>query len=285
MSERALGPIHWLYGLSDYLEYVEEHDAKKFVDFIIKLSYADNPIFRLQETGSIHEFIFWLHKFTGHVEMLKLIQKYVKDGYDTNVLPDLFSRGQVQSKIWLATELANITKNVGNVIILGGWFGQLVEYIERKEILSNKIRIVDLDRISCTTSDNVFNNSRINEWRVKAVNCDLNDLVLDNKGYELWVENFKNEDSPFLEKFLPDLIINTSAEHMTDDWFFKIKFKKPRSNPIVVIQSNNLFDIPDHINCVNSIGHMVKKFPMSEILYSGEIELKGYKRFMLIGRV
>jgi len=84
---------------------------------------------------------------------------------------------------------------------------------------------------------------------------------------------------------MPDLIINTSAEHMTEEWFHQLRFKEVESNPIVVVQSNNLFDIDDHINCVYSVEHMRKKFPMKEVLYEGELQLKGYKRVMLIGRV
>jgi hypothetical protein len=53
----------------------------------------------------------------------------------------------------------------------------------------------------------------------------------------------------------------------------------------VAIQSNNLFDIPEHVNCVHSVDHMMKKFPMREVLFAGELQLKGYKRVMLIGRV
>lgn len=113
--------------------------------------------------------------------------------------------------------------------------------------------------------------------------ADINNLTLHKNGYEWNVVNFK-EDSMYSEKFLPDLIINTSAEHMTEEWYNQIRFKEMASNPIVAIQSNNLFDIPEHINCVHSVDHMKKKFPMREILFEGELQLKGYKRVMLIGR-
>jgi hypothetical protein len=83
---------------------------------------------------------------------------------------------------------------------------------------------------------------------------------------------------------LPNLIINTSAEHMTEEWFHQIRFKEMESNPIVAIQSNNMFDGEGHINCVYSADHMKKKFPMKEVLYEGELQLKGYKRVMIIGR-
>ena len=71
---------------------------------------------------------------------------------------------------------------------------------------------------------------------------------------------------------------------MTEEWFHQIRFKELESNPIVAIQSNNMFDGEGHINCVHSADHMKKKFPMKEVLYEGELQLKGYKRVMIIGR-
>ena len=66
---------------------------------------------------------------------------------------------------------------------------------------------------------------------------------------------------------------------MNEEWFYKIK-----TNSVIAIQSNNLFDIPEHINCVTSIDSMKKKFKLKEIFYEGEKDLWGYKRFMLIGK-
>ena len=113
--------------------------------------------------------------------------------------------------------------------------------------------------------------------------ADINDLTLHKNGYEWRVENFK-ESTSYAEKFLPDLIINTSAEHMTEEWFHQLRFKQLEGDPIVAIQSNNLFDLAEHVNCVHSVDHMQKKFPMREVLFAGELQLKGYKRVMLIGR-
>jgi hypothetical protein len=71
---------------------------------------------------------------------------------------------------------------------------------------------------------------------------------------------------------------------MTEEWFHQIRFKQLESAPIIAIQSNNMFDGEGHINCVYSADHMKKKFPMKEVLYEGELQLKGYKRVMIIGR-
>jgi len=129
----------------------------------------------------------------------------------------------------------------------------------------------------------VFNLSNLENYKVKSILADINNLILHKNGYEWEVKNFK-DDTAFLEKFTPNLIINTSAEHMTEEWYNQIRFKGLESDPIVAIQSNNMFEVTEHINCVYSIDHMKKKFPMREILFEGELQLKGYKRVMLIGR-
>jgi len=152
-----------------------------------------------------------------------------------------------------------------------------------KKLTYSKMRFVDMDRLSCEIGDSVFNLYDLENYKVKSACADINNMTLHKNGYELDLENFTN-GKVLKEKFLPDLIINTSAEHMDDTWFNQIRFKEFENNPIVAIQSNNLFDIPEHINCVHGIDHMKKKFPMKEILFEGELQLKGYKRVMLIGR-
>lgn len=282
MSESSLGAVHWLHGLEDYFEFAKDEESKKYVEFILKLIYADSPVIGTTETGSMEEFVYTLRKFSS-APILNTLYKYYREGYDPIPLQDAFSRGQVQSKIWLATELSKVKKEFEMIYLLGGWYGQLLNYISIAGISYNKARSIDIDSTACEISDKVFNLEHINEYKVKSVELDLDDLEWFKDGAKYPVKNFTH-GKIFHEVTMPDLVINTSSEHMTDDWFFKIKFKEYSPEPLVVVQSNNLFDIPEHINCVHSIDHMKRKFPMQEIFYEGEIQLTGYKRFMLIGR-
>ena len=79
---------------------------------------------------------------------------------------------------------------------------------------------------------------------------------------------------------MPDTIINTSCEHIANfiEWYNKIP-----NGTLVVLQSNNYFEIKEHVNCVNNINEFIKIAPMSTLLYNGELELEKYTRFMLIG--
>jgi len=76
-----------------------------------------------------------------------------------------------------------------------------------------------------------------------------------------------------------DTVINTSCEHVENfsNWYDKV----PQGR-LVVLQSNNYFEHDEHINCVDSLEEFKKQCPM-DIVFSGELELPLYKRFMLIG--
>ena len=73
-----------------------------------------------------------------------------------------------------------------------------------------------------------------------------------------------------------DLIINTSAEHMSDDWF-----KQLTTTQLIAIQSNNL-NIEDHINVCHSLVDFKDKYPMN-FEYLDQMEFPSYIRYMAIG--
>jgi hypothetical protein len=281
--EAGLGAIHWLHGLEDYFESTGDEDSNQFVKFLLKLLYADNPTITTTDTSSMEEFVYTLRKF-AQSNILDLLYKYYREGYDPLQLQDAFSRGQVQSKIWLARELAKVKTDYNMVFVLAGWFGQITHYLDAADIVYEQARIVDIDPTACKISDKVFNASKIENYKVKSVEWDLADESwLSRTGCTYPIVNYTS-GKIITAKDSPDLIINTSAEHFSEDWYNKFASRPLVSNPLFVIQSNNLFEVPEHVNCVHSIDHMQKKFPMTELLYSGEIQLKGYKRFMLIGR-
>jgi hypothetical protein len=311
LMENNTNSVSWLHGLEDYFRFKKNNLIADMCADFLKVVYSENkaPTLRnvvcesLSKTPSNSD-VYNVLNFFAHSANLednmklkeissalavlfpeepifKIINKFYRQTqFD---LSDAFSRSQVKSKIWLVTELAKIQKEFDNVVILAGWHGQLIKYFD--EFTYNRIKNVELDPAACLISDDIVNLDLIQDYKVKAVHADINTLALTKKGYEFQIENFKNPDQKkFSERFSPNLIINTSAEHMGEEWFNTIRFKELESNPIVVIQSNNLFDIEEHVNCVHSIDHMKKKFPMREILYEGELQLQGYKRIMLIGR-
>ncbi len=77
-----------------------------------------------------------------------------------------------------------------------------------------------------------------------------------------------------------DTVINTSCEHIENfsKWYDLIPDGK-----LVVLQSNNFFDVEEHVNCVSNIKEFAEMTPMSNVLYEGELPLDKYTRYMRIG--
>ena len=311
-------PPSWLYGLQDYFDFTDDFIAKLFVDQLISVYFSDNKAnsvknlcladsgdpseklsrfnfyFKLLEDKPIDfvETISVMRKRLPDIKLLDIFHRYGRNGYDMNALADAFSRGQVKSKVWMSQELAKIQKDFSMIHVHAGWFGQSRLYFDASNIKYDKIRILETNPTAAEISDYVFNIDLIKDYRVKSGEARLPMIYDSNEikemnwvtrnGFEYEVKNYKKNTS-YVEKTNPDLIINTSAEHFNSSWYHKFSIRA-ECNPLYVIQSNNLFDIEEHYNCVHSVDEMLKKFPMEHVEYAGELELNGYKRFMLIGR-
>jgi hypothetical protein len=281
MTESLASIREVFFGLEEYLKFKNNDEQITFLRDFVRILDSDD-----RETAILEYCIKHLGKQDTQDKIFRGIADYKKK-VNGAAIYDLMSRSQIKSKIWLVEELENVRQSLSDpvykqVMIMAGWFGQ-IKTIYDKKLTYRKMRIVELDREACQTSDYIFNLAELENHKVKAVCADINQLILHKNGYEWTVENFR-DGTKYSEKFLPDLIINTSAEHMTEEWFYQLRFKQLEGDPIVAIQSNNLFDIPEHVNCVHSVNHMKKKFPMRKVLFAGELQLKGYKRVMLIGR-
>jgi hypothetical protein len=277
MSEKLNDIREIFFGLEEYLKFTANAEDALLTNEIGKV-FNELEV----KEALLAAYIRIINRKNPSDKIFRAIGNYIKENNSSEVMQDAMSRSQIRSKIWLVEELAKIQSHFNHVAIMAGWFGQLCAIYDKK-LTYKKIRIVELDKQACELSDYSFNLSNLENYKIKSVHADISKLTLYKNGYEWAVENFK-EHTKYNEKFLPDLIINTSAEHMTEEWFQQLRFKELESNPIVAIQSNNMFDGEGHVNCVHSIDHMKKKFPMKEILFEGELQLKGYKRVMLIGR-
>ena len=119
---------------------------------------------------------------------------------------------------------------------------------------------------------------------------------LEAQGTEYWVTN-DTVLSPSPRSFDTDLVINTSSEHMPhlkdilENKNYRTiksvkKLKTPRVPCVFAIQSNNMFHIDDHINCVDSEEELLDNCKFQRVLYKGTLGMpNGYKRFMVIGQL
>lgn len=193
---------------------------------------------------------------------------------------DAFTLGQLASKGWLLSELLKISpqKKPENLAILGCWIGTLVQPLKglvlntsdwATERLKSRIYGFDLDPAIIELSEQ-FNHRLVQDnWQYKGVVADVSLLECNNMVFETGGE---------LIEMKPDVVINTSCEHMDTEWFYTCD-----SDQLIIMQTNDSPQYEGHINTCQSESEMWEKYPMSNRLYSGTLRTPAYARFMQIG--
>ena len=191
---------------------------------------------------------------------------------------DALSWGQLKSKRWLVDQLAKCNVELRTVFILGGWYGTLASMLFNSSMVIHYIRSFDLDEKCQPIADKVNNTHVQNNWRFKAITDDMFNINYDAHTWSTWSAKNNRNSFPITDR--PDTIVNTSCEHIEnfDAWYNMIPKGK-----LVVLQSNNYFELPEHVNCVESLQAFEKQTPMQEVLSEGELELNKYTRYMRIG--
>jgi len=213
----------------------------------------------------------------------RFIDYFVVDHKTTLMLPDLgdfLSRGQVKSKIWLATELAKCVEgNLGNVVFYGGWYN-FVAYFLFSQFELNKIYSIDLDENVVIPSEALYQ-TEYKEGKFIPITYDVNKI--EWKEHNLIINEHTNKEHQYIPTQSPidekiNMVINTSCEHIEKftDWFNLIP-------AFVVLHTNDYFDNPQHSNCCKDIEEAKSKYPMQSIMYEGNLDTELYNRFMLIG--
>lgn len=185
---------------------------------------------------------------------------------------DAWSDGQVGSKLWLCQSLENHFSNLSNegitIWIYGSWYGTLAYMLLSRERLNiRKICCFDIDKKANEIAYKV-----LDHWRCQGVSIEI---------YDQDCQKLDGANSLY-QSSRPDLIINTSCEHMKDyDWWRNIP-----SGQLVALQSTDMKH-PTHINNVMCIQDFKDKTKMSKIMVESVKEFAyptlQFKRFMLIG--
>ena len=172
-----------------------------------------------------------------------------------------FWKGQLKSKVWLVEHLHNSHWRQENIVIFGGWNGVLSSLLFNSNIEINDIRSVDIDP-TCEDVANMVCKRQEIDGRFNAVTCDM---------------------CTYEYEYAPDLVINTSTEHITQEQYDNWLDRVPQGTAIA-IQNNNYVDIPDHIRCYNTLEEFEKTCGLSKVYTRDTLELPLYNRFLLIGR-
>jgi hypothetical protein len=190
-------------------------------------------------------------------------------------IQDLFSKGQIESKRWLVNELEKINMELGTVFICAGWYGSLATFLFESDVKLDKIRSFDIDE-SCAGIAETFNRLKtMDGWKFKASTLDI--LGMD---YPTTYTTYRSDGTGLELTEMPNTVINTSCEHIENfaEWYDKIL-----AGTLIILQTNNFFEIPEHVNCSIDLDDFSRVTPMKEVLYQGQLELSKYTRYMRIG--
>jgi hypothetical protein len=145
-----------------------------------------------------------------------------------------------------------------SIVIHGGWNGVLASLLFQTIIKIDKIVSIDIDPL-CEETANTMNKIEEIAGRFKAVTCNMIDYQ-----YE----------------FFPNIVINTSCEHISQHEY-DLWLKNIPKGSIIVLQSNN-YNITEHVRIANSLDEF-KKQSYINIFSASELDLPLYTRYMLIG--
>ena len=224
-------------------------------------------------------------------ELLLNIYSTIKEEPElTTTLLDSFSNNQLAAKTALINAInnLNILDRDSTVVIWGAWYGSVL--IPTLVDKVKKIVNIDLDNVPLQIAKNR--------------------LFADYDNIEYICDDiFKTYRDTYLDT---NLIINTSCEHMLPmkDWpWFRYSamatdtvypkgyaddkphrkkvYGEPKlsSNCYFAFQSNNMFGIEGHVNCVNSLQEFKEQMPeRAEVLFEEEVEDTRGTRYMLVGK-
>ncbi len=170
-----------------------------------------------------------------------------------------FTPDLVFSKLWLMRELAKIQPQVSTMYVLGSWYGNLALLLTRyPQVQVDKIINVETNPKFLKGSQHILDQAGADN--VEYMQKDANDLDYRQLGKD-------------------GVVVNTSLTDMPGTaWFENIP-----AGTVVALQARD----NDPGEQFRSPKDIQQKFPLSQVLYSGSLELEDpetqYTRFMTIG--
>ena len=181
---------------------------------------------------------------------------------------DASTSSQLQSKLWLVSEIVNLNIKVDRVVLLAGWYANFITPLLVNELGVKYILNLEIDPDVKTLTYKFNNRYKIDKDRVNICiyRCEIHDVMFEPLKYDMF-----------------DLVINTSCEHM----FPMSRFRKLNKgkNYTYVLQSTDDDQWDDHINCVSCPEELADQAGIVDVMYSGTKVLpNGMNRFMVIGK-
>jgi len=214
------------------------------------------------------------------LNLLKNIMEEVRENKD---LLDSFSPNQFKSKMNLIERIneLNFLTTQSEIVIFGSWYGSILIPAFYDKV--KKITCIDIDaKVISKAKYKIFKN-----YSVDFITGDV---------FETYRDQYKDTT----------LFINTSCEHMRpmkewgpegprskfkDNKFgvpqtYKTSWWKKVSPAYFAFQSNDMYGIEGHINCVKSIEEFKTQLPKNaEVLIEDKILDERGTRFTLVGKM
>ncbi len=184
--------------------------------------------------------------------ILSVIDSLVKDKQAKSIINSL-DKTQIESKTWLVEKLKPFLHLYENpkICVAAGWYGLTANLLS--DFTKEKVLSFDKDE-------------KCREY-----------------GYKMYGNNIqlKTEDIKDFDNSKYDVVICTSCEHISDKLLNDF-LRKRKSGSIVVLQSNNMFNSDDHINCKNNLEEFASSLDIN-IAEKHEKKFNEYTRYMVIG--
>ena len=276
--------LHSIFRSIESYSFIEAEEMCEYIETVRKAVVNKNlrSIFKLLGNDDLRKLIIDENTW----KLWPILEQYVDTQFtaafknffvnETVIDNDCFSRGQLQSKLWLVDELKKCNVDLGTVFLCAGWYATLATMLFESNIKVDKVRSFDIDP-SCRSIAETFNKPWVKDnWQFKSSIKDIMDINYEFESYE--VIRADGTTCPLADT--PDTIINTSCEHIENfaEWYDLIPNGK-----LVILQSNNFFEVEEHINCATDLDVFSKMAPMEHVYYKGELELEKYTRYMKIG--
>ena len=209
---KLLDRFELLYPQNDSLEDLRRAYIDRDIHSILRLVTTENK-----------EDIRKLVMYDNTYSLWRLLNQYVdtnfvytlKSLHEQNIDfdQDCFSRGQLQSKLWLVDELKRLNLNLGTVFLCAGWYGALATMIFESGLSVEKIRSFDIDPSTAKIAE-IFNKPWvIDNWKFKPVVQDIHEIRFEEHIYDV----LKKDGTTETLYDTPNTMMNTSCEHI-DNW-------------------------------------------------------------------
>lgn len=272
-----------------------DRDDLKFFKNIIDLNNKDTKYKTLDDivfsikSNDQYGFLYSILSATNNKLNFSLLENVInvlrKEPEFEKSLLDSFSTPQVNAKFNIINHLEklNIINEQSEIIIFAGWYGSI--FVPALAPKVKKITLIDVDdRVINVAQNRLF----MNYENVNFIAADI-------------FEDFR------LEYEKADLFINTSCEHMRpmSEWGPKgprsLYKDSPFGEPVTrkvpwwtrvkkgahfAFQSNDMFNIDTHVNCVNNGKEFKLQLPENfEVQVEDEINDERGTRFTVIGKI